>query len=438
MSLDLYSDQIEESLAQRPRVTTIDPGAFDNFFSSAGNAAMQTFAKAGRSALTLAGGVATLVERAGEMHPLGGFDRTISDRLFKMSDEVGQRAVEYWTPNPTEVGAAGSVVGQLLATIPAVIASPAAVVAATQMGVAEDLTRKGVDTGKALTVGGVQGLGLGLGIWMPILGNNLWQRVVLGGVGFNVVQGAATRGASAAILEGTPGADDFRAFGPIDVTLDVLLGAAFGYITHLSPAMRRQGREFVNQLEAWGRTVKPSDVDALATLRQAQHMNVDSMPGKPVGVQDIEAHVQRMKAAIEQMANDRPVQVEDMPAPRFEADPVRMAEAEARANELVEIAEQVRQAEGLPEVRTADLDPATPRTYAPMEFSDGDPLVATAHAILDQSPDLTFSMGKDADGNSITMSARQFLDDARADVAQALDDARLFEVAARCLLGRGA
>ena len=350
MSLDLYERDISERMSGLRPITAPTPGAFDNFLYSAGTAAMRTFASAGRAVTMAAGGVASAVERIGAMHPLsdGAVDTRLSDAVWRVHDDLTQRAVDYWTPNPNEVGVAGQVVGQLLATLPMVVASPSALVAATQLGTAEDVMRKGVDADKAQAVGAVQAAGLGLGIWMPILGQNLWQRVVLGGAGFNVVQGAATRGISGEILEGTPAAEEFKAFDPQALTLDVLLGAAFGGVAHLSPSQRAQGREFIARLKSWGQDLKPSDVDALQVLRQAQHMNVDSMPGKPVDVQDIEAHVQRVKAAIDQLAGDRPVQVDDLPAPRVEPNAARTAEQQANLSVLQELGERVRRLERIP------------------------------------------------------------------------------------------
>lgn len=350
MSLDLYERDISERMSGLRPITAPEPGAFDNFLYSAGTAAMRTFASAGRAVTMAAGGVASAVERIGAMHPLsdGAVDTRLSDAVWRVHDDLTQRAVDYWTPNPNEVGAAGQVVGQLIATLPMVVASPSALVAATQLGTAEDVMRKGVDADKAQAVGAVQAAGLGLGIWMPILGQNLWQRVVLGGAGFNVVQGAATRGISGEILEGTPAAEEFKAFDPAALTLDVLLGAAFGGIAHLSPSQRAQGKAMLDRIQSWGKDLKPSDVDALQVVRQAQHMNVDSMPGKPVDVQDIEAHVQRVKAAIDQLSGDRPVQVDDLPAARVGADQARTAEQQANLSVLQELGERVRRLERIP------------------------------------------------------------------------------------------
>jgi len=336
MSLDLYREEIDNRLANLRQVKEPEPGMFDNFLAGTGKVAMQTFAKSGRAAGMALAPAAIGLDKAKAYFNDTGPSTEIQDKFFKAHDDIFGRAVDYWTPKPNEVGAAGQVVGQLLGTLPQVFASPALTVAATQLSTGEDLVRKGVDAGTAQAVGGVQAAGLGLGIWVPILGQTLAQRVLLGGAGFNVAQGLATRAASAELLEGTPGAEDFKALDPTALTLDVLLGAAFGGIAHINPRMRAEGDAWQAKLKEWGAKLKPSEVDALATMRQAQHLNADSLPGRPVDVEDVNAHVARMRQALDDLANDRPVQVEDLPAGRFEADPARQAEAEKMVSDLIE------------------------------------------------------------------------------------------------------
>jgi hypothetical protein len=591
MSLDLYREEIDNRLASLRPATEPEPGMFDNFLAGSGKVAMQTFAKAGRAASMAVAPLAMALEKEPG-------STEVQDRFFKAHDDIFGNAVDYWTPKPGEVGAAGQVVGQLLGTLPLVLASPAATVAMTQLSTGEDLVRKGVDAGTAQAVGGVQAAGLGLGIWVPILGQTLAQRVLLGGAGFNVAQGLATRAASAELLEGTPGAEDFKALDPTALTLDVLLGAAFGGIAHINPRMRAEGDAWQARLKEWGAKLKPSEVDAMATLRQAQHLNADSLPGKPVDVEDVNAHVARMRQALDDLANDRPVQVEDLPAGRFEADEARAAEANAivggwlreteaelmaekydfsfsrATNNLKTVAEGGNLLEvyhgtandfanfdkdylgsssrggagtdkafffstdeshaeywanqaslvtgkdariikanlnvkNLLEIDFAKLtdegkayaiedaiqkasdenhdgifiknipddESMTPRNmwlvFEPKQIAilnDGehaakvspqdtappraeaapaagkpdanggeqiDPLATTAARFAAENPDLPIVVGKNADGSNITTTPRQWLEDADAAMRQAQDDARLFEIAAGCLLGGG-
>lgn len=330
MSFELFPQENANVLASFGATQRRDPGVFDNFFPSAGNAIMRGFAETGR-AVSMLGAVGPMLQDTGKYGQRG---TEAVDKYFKRHDDIWNRAVEYWTPKRSEVGVAGEVVGQLLGTIPLLVASPAALVAKTQMSTGEDLVRKGVDADKAGAVGAVQAAGLGLGVWLPVLGKTLAQRVVIGGAGFNAVQGAATRGVSGAILEGTKAADEFKAFDPTAVTLDVLLGLAFGGIAHLSPAQRAQGEAAWSKIAEWTGTFKPSDIDALVTLKQAEHMNVESAPGRMATAEDIAKHHAVMKQAVDDVLNDRPVNVEQMPQPKVEADPERIAYAKQMADEL--------------------------------------------------------------------------------------------------------
>ena len=353
MSLDLYEKETAERMMGLQPVQNPEASAFDGFARGTGTYTMRAFATAGRAASMALGAVPVVIDAV-----TGGTE--LQDKYFQWHDDVFGSAVDYWTPRPNEVGSAGQIVGTMLGTIPLVIAAPSAAVAATQMSVTEELARQGVSPTKAIGVGAVQGLGLGLGIYVPIFGKSLWQRTLLGGAGFNVVQGAAMRGASGAILEGTPAAEEYKAFDSEAMTLDLLLGAAFGVVSHLSPAQRAEGARAWNKLEEWGRTLKPSDVEGLAVLRQAQHANVDSLPGKPVEVTDVTAHTDRLKTAIEQLLRDEPVNVSDLPAGRFEPVPERFTEAEARAQTLVAEAERIRVEEGIPKPPEPEGPPVRP------------------------------------------------------------------------------
>lgn len=345
MSLDLYPQENAERALRLDQTTSPEAGAFDGFARGTGMLTMRGVVRAGSAVSQAVGALPVAADAI-----TGGTD--LQDRYFKAHDNLFGKAMEWWTPNTEEVGVAAEVTGTLLSTLPLVVINPSLAVATTEMGAAEDLVKKGVDPGKAIAVGAVQGAGLGLGIYAPILGKTLAQRMLLGGAGFNVVQGTAMRGASDLILEGTPGENDYAAFDATQLTLDVLLGLAFGGIAHLSPAQRAQGAETMQRIENWAKNLKPSDVDALAVMRQAQHINSDSMPGIPKEPVDIDRHVQSTRQAIEQLVRDEPVNVSDLPQAKFEADPVRMQEMEANVKTMTDLAEQVRQAEGLPPVET--------------------------------------------------------------------------------------
>jgi hypothetical protein len=365
LSLDLYERETSERLSRMDLTTQPEVGAFDGFVRGTGQSAMQTFAKQGRAI-----GLAAAAPILGVEAFTGGTE--LSDRFFKQHEEVFQNAVDRWTPRPGEVGVAGQITGQLVATLPMVIASPGAAVGMTGLATAEDLAGKGVDPTKATATGMVQAAGLGLGIWMPVIGQTLAQRVLLGGAGFNVAQGVTTRAASELILEGTPAAEDFKMLDPTALTLDVMLGAAFGGIVHMSPSARAQGAKFWQAMDGWSKNLKPTDVDALLVTRQAQHLNADSLPGKPADDLSLDAHVQRARHAVDQLARDQKVDVSDLPEGKFEVDEARMQEMSARADELVQAAEEVRKAERLPKVPETEAPPARVSAEPPPPRGDGE------------------------------------------------------------------
>lgn len=579
MSLDLYQDEARQKLSSMPPVSSPEAGAFDGFIRGAGLATMRGFARAG-SAIDLMGSIGPIAEDA-----IFGTGTEAQDRYFKEHEDTFGSASKYWTPEPNEVGVAGEVVGSLLSTLPLVITSPSLAVATTQIGTAEELVDKGVSAGKAEAVGAVQGLGMGLGVWMPILGQNGWQRVVVGGAGFNAAQGIALRGTSGAILDGTPAGDEFKAFDGKAMTLDVLLGMAFGSLSHLSPGQRAQGAQYWERLTDWAQKMDPSQVDSVAALRQAQHLNVDSVPGKLETTSDIQAHVDRMRTAVDQLAKGEQLAVDDMPAAKFEPDDARASASEKRLDDLQKIAEKVRTQEGIapitayhgtgfdfgdtytaeglgphfgtieqanavaedhrilgnaPNVRPVDLELKNPLrlddrgidnaallakqleekgilpkgradqlgasmfdkkldgteafgemrdaikkagydsvvyankyegkgdSYIPLwpeqirsQFSKSevpaanrggiepppprgpseeaagttDPVMSAAEKVVAERPDLTLRVGTDANGEPVTMSAKKFLEDARAGTAKAKEDTKLYQLAAQCLLG---
>lgn len=72
------------------------------------------------------------------------------------------------------------------------------------------------------------------------------------------------------------------------------------------------------------------------------------------------------------------------------------------------------------------------------ESADADPVVQVADEILARVEDMRISTGAmDADGNPITVSARELLASADADIVRAQQDAKGFAAAAACFLQRG-
>lgn len=366
MSFDLAQEEVNQRIAAMPGTQSIDPGWFKGFGTAIGSGIMRGGAEAARmGSMAIGGSIARLTDDLTSVMPeqFGGKPNTTEaqDKYFKdIHDDIFGRAVEHWTPNSNEVGVASNVVGSLFATLPIMLAAPEIGLPAVFSGQSEDLLKRGASLKQAEAVGAVQAAGLGLGLWLPILGRSLPERVLLGGVGFNVAQGLATRAAAQKILEGHPAAAEYATLDPTAITLDVLMGLAFGSAAHLIPSWREQGKATTDRLITWGKNFMPTDVDALAVLRQAQHKNVDSLPGIPVTEADANAHVERVNKAIEQAATDQPIDVQDIKVsretptgteqvdPQFVDDDARIKEANRRFKDLQSEAERQARESGIP------------------------------------------------------------------------------------------
>jgi hypothetical protein len=352
MSLDLFQNEAVNRLSNLPPVKVPAPSTFQGFASGTGAYAMRSLASVGR-AVDMAGAVGPIIQDAFT----GG--TVAQERYFKEHDDFFNSAVDYWTPRPSDVGAAGQVAGQLLGNLGIALASPELAVLGAGFGTAEDAVKNGASADQAVGAGMVQGATAGLGMWMPILGSTGWQRIAVGGALGNTALGAASRGATGAILEGTPAAEQFRAFDPTSLTLDTLMGAAFGTMAHLNPAQRAQGAQAWKTIGEWAQGMRASDRDAIATLRLGQHINVDSAPGHLDTPQAIDAHVTRMRTALDQILRDEPVELSNLPFPRTTPDETRVADMFTRAEALRREGNDYANTLGLPRIAPTEAEMMT-------------------------------------------------------------------------------
>lgn len=239
MSFDLFPNEQNATLlnAARHPSTTPDAGTWGNFLPGAASYGMRSLAEVGRA-----------VDLAGSVFPIaydwatGDKNNTQRDKYFAEHDAVFNSAVDYWTPRPGEVGTAGQIAGQLAGGILQASISPALLVGTAQLSTAEDLTREGVDPGAANVVGDIAGIGAAVGLKLPFLGKTLASRVLTGATG-NVVQGAATAGASHTVLDAAGSPEQAAQYNATDLKgrlIDALMGAAFGGLAHLEAGSGRK------------------------------------------------------------------------------------------------------------------------------------------------------------------------------------------------------
>lgn len=159
--------------------------------------------------------------------------------------------------------------------------------------------------------------------------------------------------------------------------------------------------------------------------------------------------MQKVRTAIEQVLRDQPVDTDALPKPQMEADEARWLEATHRAEQMRKESERIAKefgltpeeirpirTEGPPAQRAGDSPPPPESKGAEPARPEADPLAMAADQFADSQPELKLTVGRDADGEPQTMTARQYLDNVRENAAQAREDAQLFEIAAQCLLGR--
>lgn len=286
--LDAYSGSLETAATgpQRAPGPPDPPGVFHNFWSSAGNYYMRGMAEAGRAVSMAAGAVPAVADK------LIGSDNTgekFADRYFRWHDQTFGSAVDYWTPKPDEVGAAGQVVGSLAAGITQFLASPSLMVGTSQLSTAEDLVRKGVSPDAAMVAGDIAGLANVAGIALPIFGKTLAQRIATGAAGnlaTNIPQAAVTQ----AIVKADGKPELAKDFDPWDVrarTVDVLLGAVFGAKAHVDARIS----------------------DALLASNAARHIEEASLPVAGRTDAEVTKAVDSTRLAVEQMSRGEPVDV---------------------------------------------------------------------------------------------------------------------------------
>ncbi|WP_110995383.1 hypothetical protein [Pseudomonas sichuanensis] len=228
----------------------------------------------------------------------------------ELTAEIGRdtaESVKDLRPDPTEVGMAGQIIGELSAILPRTIAGavtgglPGAAAAAgapagyskTQMAMAE-----GIDPGTARLLGAAEGVTTGVGAALPaarFVGPVLGDAAIA--VGANVGLGIAHRGASAEILRANgyeAQAAQYEMLNKTALATDLVMGLAFfgvGRATYRRPT--------------------PDQIDAALTDRNAQHADFDTAPGLAVDASATVAHQDALAAAVASINRGEPVVLPD-------------------------------------------------------------------------------------------------------------------------------
>lgn len=410
---DAQAAHTREQLSRPVDLSPQSPGIFHNFGGGIGTYFMRSMAEAGRG-LDLLGSVVPIAHDA----IVGGTAN--QDQYFKEHDDVFGRAVDYWTPKPGEVGAAGEVLGSVSGNLLQFTTNPVLALNTAQMGVSEDLVKQGVNAPAAVGAGTLASLGLVAGIKIPIAGKTLAQRVATGVAG-NVGQGVAQAAATHTLLKAAGAPEQVAAqFDPWDLkarTIDTLMGAAFGVAAHIGAPKQ----EFTQQQK-----------DALMLVNQARHLEDASSPGRPATEADLTKTVAATRQAIDQMLRGEPVQVEGLVRDvAIESDPSKRAQHAEAATVIDEALPKPSNPIEAPKMMDT-TEPQTPDV-------SGNPSPQDGALPAPQFPDTVRLPSGEFDpktGEPTTMSANDYIAKAHAELADAKSrGAELFRAAAGCLLG---
>lgn len=307
----------EQAVAHPLDVSKVKPGFFEGLGSSIFSGTMRGGARAGTAVLTagvvpvaarddylssfMTDDVADFLQAQGVASPTRGTTTAGQDAYFAdVVEGIGQRAVDAWTPDPTETGTAGRVLGglaEIVLPLAAAGGNPSLLAATEGIERPASLVKQGVGAGTAQAVGLAGSVGTLAGFKLPAaFGSTLTQRLATGAAG-NLLLGAGVSGVQYAALQAGGNAEQAKAFDPLDVearAVDALTGLAFGAVAHATaPRVPLEQR------------------DALLTARNAdrfQRTATDPLvadEGAAIRGQDA------LQDALEQLARGEPVNVVD-------------------------------------------------------------------------------------------------------------------------------
>lgn len=315
MSVFEIDEQGGKALNQRVADNPLDlskvtPGMFSGFFSATGGGIMQgasrTFTAA---ALALSPVVSArddylnsfrtpesqqLARSLGIKPDTSGPSTEGRDWYFQnVVEDLGQGATDYWAPDAAQTGTAGRVAGGLMQiAVPLALGGGNPSILALNEGLEAPagLVKQGADSRTATAFGAVSSGATMLGFKVPAsFGSTLVQRVGTGAAA-NLVVGTATAAAQQGVLVAGGSEDLAKAYDPMNLearAVDLLTGAVFGGIA---------------QLQA-------GDRDAVLTVSNAKHMQVDTAPGIPADDASSGAHQNALASAINSVLRGEQVSV---------------------------------------------------------------------------------------------------------------------------------
>lgn len=297
--------EIAEQAALNPlRPEQVRPSAFTGVATGAGEGIMKGGARVSQF-LGLAG--ATVPMTLDRFFPEDASGASRTERYFKNLEEIVNRAADYWTPDASQVGSVGRLLGGVGEVVLPFLSgggnplATASMVAGSQTaGTGVDMAKQGLPSGYAGFIAGVQGATAAAGAVIPFFGSTLASRMASGAIGNLApnMAGAAVQ-SRAANMAGSP--QVAQQFNPFDLearAVDVLAGLVFGGVAHMAARSRR-------------RPLNQDEIDATLTALNASHYQQAAAIGTPADPVSAATHTRAMDTAIEQLMRGERVNVAD-------------------------------------------------------------------------------------------------------------------------------
>jgi len=223
--------------------------------------------------------------------------------------------------------------------------------------------------------------------------------------------------------------------------MDVLLGAAFGGIAHLTASGKN--------VEIKSDDLTPQERNAILTANNAKHFQQDSAPGMPADLPSSVAHQNAMTTAMEQIARGEAVDVSAIknidnasfiPVPKKMLQPEDIGVArETLDADLIDNAMFGTQRETLPPEMFDQAEPVKENAISTTENTNQDlPQILQTREYgeartLIESNDFMVNIGDETNANLV--SARELLMDIEKTAKLAETDSKAFEAAMSCYIG---
>lgn len=257
-----------------------------------------------------------------------GFEMGLSRKKYSLSagDDAAQqqtvKQMQKLVPDPQTVGVVGQIANGLadqlslygltvLEDFPSnIVAAPWAIREATKTyGETQEALHiaKGVDPATAQNVARTEGASYGIGLVLPAaVPGKVLMRSLTGGA-INVTQNQISNAFIFNTLQNAgykEMAQQYRPFESTGLVTDFTLGALFGGF--LGP---RRSNALQTGAAEEAPVVNPSDLAASMTMNSASHIELGTAPGIPTDPGSRNAHVGAVDKALDDLMNDRPVDV---------------------------------------------------------------------------------------------------------------------------------